>query len=203
MSIRIGVLTLIVGTMLMGGCGGRQFINISEDMLDAPHPTTARIYAKRESIFAGDGSPLYVLDSGEGIDKKYLLVEKFPSNRSRPTGRKNNVALIEGDKGLVFGKLKYVNNYEKLYGEDWREQALRRRVGDNEIGAHYAAYLGKVTFGGTLVWDRDPGNLQIQIINTLGYQVYTKLTPVEAGKDYYVHFVLGGSRVTIGETPFE
>lgn len=224
MGIRFGLLMLIGSTILIGGCGlgGRQYVNINEDMLEAPHPTTARIYAKRNRAFSHGGTGLgkfHVVDSWDGIDKPYLLVE---SRRITCVDTCICVTLIEGDEGLVFEsesnpgtfnifskKLNHIANYKKLYGEDWRVQALNRRKlypNDFGIAAHRTAYIGNVTSGGMLVWERSPGKMQIEIINPFCNRRNSRSASVEAGKDYYVNFAKAGygiTAVTISETPFE
>lgn len=165
-----------------------------------PHPTTARIHVTRESAFAGSAVVVHIVDSGKGIDKPALLVEKEPRGPNMGGDWINNVALIEGEKGLLFGKKKYLKMWAKSYGDNWREQALGRKPGDVGIGAHYTSYRGTVKTGGTIVWDRSPGTLQIEAIDWVGHQIVSKEMPVEAGKDYYV-FVQFMGPIIVGSSP--
>ena len=186
----VGLLVLIGCTFLLSGCsftGAKKYINIEKDTLDNPHPTKARIHIKRKGAFAGGGVTTRVVDSGTGIEKTYLLVEKKPTEQRRSSSG-NNVALIEGKEGLVFGKQKYIDRYKEKYGEDWREQALQRKYGDTDIGAHYTKYIGILDNGGLIVWDRNPGKMKIEVVDGYGWQTSSSPITVEAGKDYYIFF---------------
>jgi hypothetical protein len=62
-----------------------------------------------------------------------------------------------------------------------------------------AQYLGTVKSGGTIIWDRAPGSVRLEVISLGGDQAFAPPFEVQAGKTYVVNYDYPGARFEIRE----
>ena len=138
-------------------------------------PSMAIIHLKRESAFAGAAVSDWVVDAGDAIDKEWRMASWIVTRRPPPTIQVGDVFVWEL---MIPG-----GAVELFLPGLFQEGTIVKTV----------QLVGKVSSGGILSWERNPGTSLIGIISGgnnggMGHELvyYGADMELEAGKTYYI-----------------
>jgi hypothetical protein len=168
----------------------------------------ARIVFTRKSSMMGAITPHLIVDKGDSLNYNAFIVQKkfFPSEKSNfdvggnvttvywIMSDKSNILMagytLGGDKKIskdsIFSILQTKPNIP-VNTPNYLKSLISCHLNTQALSPNYSL-AGIVKSGETIVWDRDPGTMQLQVITIGGDQAFAPSFKVEAGKTYVVTY---------------
>lgn len=153
----------------------------------------ARIEFTRTKSMLGMVVPHYLVDRGSGLTKNTAIVERKTYESLKGNFDKGrNVRYLAYDRSSTAQGSAATQDCRRLVGRARPDQASLPRI---------AAFIGTCKNGQTLVWERPPGNMRIEVITPGGDQAFAPHLEVEAGKTYRVVYYYARARFEVTPNP--
>lgn len=190
---------------------------------DSLNSEVARIYFHRTSSMLGAAGWHFVIDKGENIIYNAIVFQKKSFNDEQfDFGKGHNVKQLylkfnNNEARLLAGRPRSDDERVKSKSDCRDYNSIENlskviskylMVFKDVYGSFYmtsenlnpnAWIAGIVDNGQTIMWERPPGKMKLEVITEGGDQIFAKSFQVESGKSYLVEYSYGKQRFLINE----